>query len=219
MVICNPLAQGEIFRDIKGVIFDCDGVLIDSKDSNRMYYNIIRAKMGMLSMTPEEEEYVHMHAVSKSLARIVPPERLAEAESLRRAMDYREIMPYIYLQPNLVSLLDYLFRQGIKMAVNTNRTDSMNLVLDTFDLRRFFSPVITAGKVSRPKPSAEGVHKILWQWQISRDCVVYIGDSLLDELTARGAGVRFWAYKNSALKAALHIEDFEVLRQCLARAQ
>jgi phosphoglycolate phosphatase-like HAD superfamily hydrolase len=48
--------------------------------------------------------------------------------------------------------------------------------------------------------------------------VAYIGDSALDERSARTAGVAFWAYKNPALLAAMHIPDYESLRLCLRQA-
>jgi len=42
-------------------IFDCDGVLFDSKEANRHYYNFIATELGREELSPEELEYVHMH--------------------------------------------------------------------------------------------------------------------------------------------------------------
>ncbi len=156
---CSPLAVPPELSAIRGVVFDCDGVLVDSRDANRMYYNLIRERMGLLSMTPEEEDYVHTHSVTQSLARVVPPQRLAEAHALRRAFDYRDILPYVYLEPGLRELLVLLRQKKVRMGVLTNRTDTMELVLETFDLGLFFSPVITAGRLSHPRASPEGLHR------------------------------------------------------------
>jgi len=198
----------EALHGVKGFIFDCDGVLVDSKDANRMYYNLVRQKLGMLSMTPEEEEYVHAHAVAASIARIVPADRLEEAEAARREIDFAEMLEYTYLEPGLVELLEGLKEKGYRLGVNTNRTDSMEMLLETFDLTHFFDPVITAGKVSHPKPNPEGVHRILREWDVTRHQVAYIGDSVVDEQTARAAGVSFWAYKNPKLAARMHVGSF-----------
>lgn len=210
----NIVIRDSLLRGLKGVIFDCDGVLVDSKDANRMYYNLVRQKLGMLSMTPDEEDFVHAHAVTASIAHIVPVERLAEAEAARREIDYTEIMPYTYLESGLVDFLDLLRDRKYLLAVNTNRTDSMEMLLDTFDLEDYFSPVITAAKVSHPKPNPEGVHSILKHWNLTRHEVAYIGDSVVDEQTARAAGVAFWAYKNRRLAAHHHVSSFEALRAC-----
>lgn len=198
---------------IKGVIFDCDGVLVDSKDSNRMFYNFIRQKLGMLPITPEEEEFVHANAVLISIAHIVPPERLAEAEAARKEIDYSDLLPFTFLEPGLVGLLDSLRDRGLRLGVNTNRTDSMGMLLESFELTEYFSPVVTAGTVKHPKPNPEGVHRILREWNLSRQEVAFIGDSQVDEATARAAGVTFWAYKNPRLAAHLHVDDFEALRE------
>jgi len=203
-----------LLHGIKGIIFDCDGVLVDSKDANRMYYNLVRQRLGMLPMTPDEEDYVHAHAVMASIAHIVPVERLAEAEAIRREIDYTEIMPFTYLESGLVEFLNMLQEKKYLLAVNTNRTDSMEMLLENFDLEGYFSPVITAGKVSHPKPNPEGVHSILKHWNLTRHEVAYIGDSIVDEQTARAAGVAFWAYKNSRLAAHHHVTSFESLHAC-----
>lgn len=212
---CNDAIPATFLGGVKGVIFDCDGVLVDSKVANRMYYNTVRKKLGLLPMTPEEEEFVHAHAVTVSIAHIIPVERLVEAEEARREIDYeQDIMPFTFLEEGLVELLSTLRDLGYLLAVNTNRTDSMEMLLETFDLADFFSPVITAAKVSHPKPNPEGVHQILKHWSFTRHQVAYIGDSSVDELTARAAGVPFWAYKNPKLTAALHVGSYDRLRRC-----
>jgi HAD superfamily hydrolase (TIGR01549 family) len=213
MHVRQLIAQADPLEGVKGVIFDCDGVLVDSKDANRMYYNLVREKLGMLSMTPEEEKFVHAHAVAASIAHIVPVERLAEAEAARREIDFSAMLEYTYLEEGLVELLDALRDRGILLAVNTNRTDSMGILLETFKLMNYFSPVITAGLVSHPKPNPEGVHRILKDWNVTRFEVAYIGDTEVDEHAARAAGVPFWSYKNPTLAARMHITSFDGLRR------
>lgn len=215
MPVCDSIVPAAFLEGVKGLIFDCDGVLVDSKDANRMYYNTVRKKLGMLPMTPEEEDFVHAHAVLASIAHIVPRERLAEAEEARKEIDYRQdIMPFSTLEAGLVPFLSTARDMGYRLAVNTNRTDSMEMLLETFELEHFFWPVITAAKVSHPKPNPEGVHRILRDWNLTRHQVAYIGDTSVDELTARAAGVAFWSFKNSSLKASLHVDGFEALRRC-----
>ena len=216
MFICSHLSPPEFLKDIKGVIFDCDGVLVDSRDANRMYYNLIREGLGMLPITPEEEDYVHMHSVTECLARIIPADRLEEADTVRRNLDYADIFPYIFLEDGLVALLDVLAGRGIRMAVHTNRTSTVERLLRHFEIDNYFSPVISAGSLRRPKPDPEGVLTILAAWDLPKADVAYLGDSALDERSARAAGIEFWSYKNPGLLAAMYLPDFHSLRQCLA---
>lgn len=213
MRICSPVSGARRRSGIKGIIFDCDGVLFDSRDVNRRYYNLIRQELGMEPMDRSEEEYVHMHTADKSVAHIVPPARMAEANRVRKSLSYRSLMPYMRPEDGLVPCLETLRKRNIRMGVNTNRKDTMELVLELFHLEMFFFPVVTAAKVVTPKPHPEGVHAILKSWNMARTDVVYIGDSLLDQLTCQRAGVRFWAFKNESLTAEMHVPDFWTLLQ------
>ena len=55
-------------KDIKVVAFDCDGVMFDSQNANRAYYDHLLDRFGLPPMTPEQLAYVHMHTVDESLA-------------------------------------------------------------------------------------------------------------------------------------------------------
>jgi phosphoglycolate phosphatase-like HAD superfamily hydrolase len=86
------------------------------------------------------------------------------------------------------------------------------------DLEGFFYPVITSGKVCTPKPHPEGVHRIMNAHRLAPDEVAYIGDSRVDEKTARAAGVRFWAYRDQTMEAQVHIESFWEIKAAMQRS-
>lgn len=205
----------EFFAGIRGFIFDCDGVLVDSMAANMAYYNIFREHFGLPPMSREEELYVHSASNQESLDRILPAELRAEAEEFRKTLDYRMVLPWLQLETGLTELLIWLRGKGFHMGVNTNRTNTMDMLLEHFGLSGIFDPVIQASCVSRPKPSPEGVHVILNGWRMLPEEAVFIGDSHVDEQTARAAGVRFWAYRNERLSAELHLSAYAELSACL----
>ena len=59
---------------------------------------------------------------------------------------------------------------------------------------------------------------ILAAWRMTPDEVIYIGDSSVDEQTAKAAGIRFWSFKNPYLDAEIMVPDFWTLLGCLRRA-
>ncbi|MDK2956383.1 MAG: hypothetical protein PWQ57_1879 [Desulfovibrionales bacterium] len=213
MIRIGKSTSADQVRDVRGVIFDCDGVMVDSFQANVVFYNSFKKRYGLPPMTREEEEYSHAQSVSRSLARILPPERVDEALELNRQSDYRDLLPYIKIEPGLISLLSLLRFHGVPMAVNTNRTNTMELLLSHLGLFGFFSPVMTAAKVSQSKPHPESMHYILRSWNMQPRQAAYIGDSSLDQQAAEQAGVRFWSYKNPKLQAEMLIEDFVDLRR------
>ena len=204
-------------RLVRGVVFDCDGVLFDSRDVNRHYYNHILGALGLEPMSPEDEEYSFMHTVDVALARIIPPELRARATEVQGRMTYDDFVERLIPEPGLFELVEALDGMGLRMAVNTNRKNSMEMVLERFGLTRFFDPVMTAAKVARPKPDPEGLRRIVEAWGVGEGAMVYLGDSAVDQETTTRAGVPFWAYRNRELAAQLHVDSFHELRQWFER--
>lgn len=191
-----------------GVVFDCDGVLINSKEANVRFYNLILEQLGLAPMSVEDGDYVHSHTVQESLAYLVPEDLLEQAEKTRKTISYQQVIRFISLEPGLREYLSWLQQATIPCAVNTNRTDTMGIILDKFDLRAYFDPVITSRDVPHPKPDPVSLRVILSKWGLSPGRVVFIGDSQVDEQTARGAGTLFWAYKNEHLRADRYVADY-----------
>jgi phosphoglycolate phosphatase-like HAD superfamily hydrolase len=196
---------------LKGVAFDVDGVIFDSKAANRKYYNLIRERLGLPPMNPEQEDYVHMHAVKESLAFIVPEELWPEVPAARKSVDYREVLPELSMEPGLKELLYTLRSVGLRTAVYTNRTTTLDLVLDMFGLRSSFDLAVSASEV-RAKPHPDGMQRILSFWRTRPVRIAYVGDSEVDAEVARRCGVPFWAYKNHELMAQMFVDDFFTLR-------
>jgi HAD superfamily hydrolase (TIGR01509 family) len=117
-------------------------------------------------------------------------------------------------EPALVPLLKKI-RPRIKTAIATNRTDTVTWLLDAFGLNGYFDLVVTSSDVQFPKPHPDLLQKILAYFQILPDQAVYVGDSDLDELAARSAGVPLVAYRNQSLLSDCHIESLRELESIL----
>ena len=211
MLLCNPLLRNRVIAGLKGIIFDCDGVLFDSRDVNIKYYNMIKDALGLPPMNKEEEEYVHMHSVIESLCFIVPEELHSKLSEARQNITYKTLIPYMQMEDGLFPLLQFLKKKKIVCAVFTNRTTTMQLVLEYFNLVHYFDCVISASSVACSKPHPEGIFKILKRFHLSPRDVVFIGDSELDQKAASLAKMRFWSFKNQDLRADMYIPDFNTL--------
>lgn len=205
-------------RRFKGFIFDCDGVLIDSLRANTVYYNKYRTKFGLPPMTPEDEHYTHIQNVYDSLRRILPPEHYEAGLAFRSQIDYRDMLPFLTREPGIRRLLGWLKGAGFLIGVDTNRMDTVHLVFEAVDLLGYFDPVMTVANTAAPKPDPDGVRQILEVWGLRRDEVAFLGDSSVDEHTAKNAGVSFWAFKNPDLDGEILVPDFPTLLDALGRA-
>lgn len=216
MPICNDFLDSGFLDGIKGVAFDCDGVLFDSWEANKAFYNTIREALGLEPMDSDMEHYVHAHAVRESVLRVTPEGREEEGFAAARGIDYHTLLHHMIPEPGMESTLRTLREAGLRLAVFTNRTNSMETVLSVFGLEPYFETVMTAGKVP-PKPRPDGLLRILDQWGAAPREIAFVGDSGLDQRSAEAAGVPFWAYKAPHLPADLHVPDFWSLKRLALR--
>jgi phosphoglycolate phosphatase-like HAD superfamily hydrolase len=217
MAFANQLMNPRLLRGLRCIIFDCDGVLVDSFEANMRYYGMIKERLGLPPLTDEEKTYVHTRTHKDSIRFIAPGDLFRQAWAVVQEFDSSSLFPYLRRSEGIREFLWWLRGAGFRLAVNTSRTDSMGTILRLMDLEGFFYPVITSGKVTTPKPHPEGVHRILAAHRLAPDEVAYIGDSHVDEKTALAAGVRFWAYRDPALQAQVHIDSFWDIKAAMQR--
>lgn len=199
----------------QGIIFDCDGVLIDSWESTRYYFNRILSALNLPEMTPLQEDFAFIHTIPQTLAEIVPAELkgLAHEESVKITAE--DLLPRLQVKPGIKDFLEYLKLKSIRCAVDTNGGHEALGILAGLALLPYFELVVTNQEVSEPKPHPEGIRLILNHWRLRATEVAFIGDSAVDQAAARNAGVSFWAYENPSLEARVHLPDFAAARQIL----
>lgn len=191
------------------MIYDCDGVLFDSIEANRRLYNDLCKTVGRDPLREEEIQYVHTHTVYEAIHFIFSKGDELEKKALEalKQVDLRNYIVHLKMEPYLLQALSQIKEKGILRAINTNRTTSMKHIMERFDLWPFFDMVMTALDVKHPKPHPESIEKILQNFDLGKGEVVFIGDSEVDQQTARSSGVPFIAYKNGALEADFHIDN------------
>ena len=202
---------------LAGVIFDCDGVIVDSRESNTVFYNRVLEHFNLPPMTPEQEKFCFMATAMQALLHIVPPHLHTQISYVTsEVVNYhRDIMPMLRLQPGFVDFIDYLRDKQVRMAVHTNRRlEGIQTVLDIFGLPSYFDPVVAADTAA-PKPSPEGALRICATWQTPPETVLFVGDSEHDKETAQGAGVVFAAFNGGALRGQITATDYAGLRYAL----
>jgi len=196
-------------RKIRCVIYDCDGVLLDSFESNRRFYNYFRTTLGRPPLTEEELKYAHTHTVYEAIHYIFggDPDLAKQAMELFAKTDPEESIRYLKLEPNLLPTLKVLKGKGIIRAISTSRSTNMKPIMERFELGPYFDLVITALDVQNPKPHPESIEKIIQTFSLKKEETVFVGDSEIDRQAAGSAGVKFIAYKNKEIAADAFIED------------
>lgn len=194
----------------EAVIFDVDGTLFDSREA---FYIMVYEVSKMLGWKlPEKNEVIKLiglpnHEISRKLVSMISSSKNLDYEVKR----YEELVAklwepyylpkYVKLYPGVKETLSYLWKEGIKMAVVSNGSRSeIPKYLKNGGIYEFFQAIITADDVTEPKPSPEPILKALRELNTSKEKCLMVGDTLLDGISARRAGVRIalltWGIEN-----------------------
>ena len=200
---------------LKLIVFDCDGVMFNSKNANCMYYNHLLRHFELAPMSESEENYVHMSSVTDSVQHIFrhySSPTIEEIDAFRQSCDYEPFLQYMEIEEDLVEFLN-ITKKKYHLAISTNRTNTMLPLLKSYNLESYFGKVVTAATARRPKPAPDGLLEIITYFKCEPEETVFIGDSVIDEEHARSCGVALIAFKNQTLQAAYHVNSFlEILK-------
>ena len=203
--------------DIKAVIYDFDGVIVDSREANAAYYNRLLRHFGLPPVQPEQMEVIQTRTSQEVIAFLFADPTLAEAaRTMEPKLDNNGIIPMIRLEPYVRETLDAL-KNRYRTAIATNRGKSLPLVLQFHDLEQYFDLTVSSAQVQHPKPHPEYLEIILQSFSLTPNQALYIGDAAVDVRLAAAAGVSFVAYKNPNLPALAHLNDHRDIWSIIGR--
>ena len=191
---------------IKAVLFDVDGVLIDTLEANARAYSHDFVLLGGKPITPKAyRKFYHLPA-RKMFKHFFPEKPDEEIEKMLEERIGRapQFFRYMRLFPGVKETLQKLhkdFRLGI---VTSRRTIG---VLDFFRIGGYFGAVITPDHVKNTKPHPEPILLALKRLKARPEESVYVGDAASDLEAGKAAGVKVIIYRNPSVKGNFNIKD------------
>lgn len=174
----------------KNIVFDVDGTLINTEAS------ILKALQKVL-MDEKGEEHAasDLHFVL-GIPGIYSIPKFGFSDSEKALMDWERYMKnYADLNSvydGILTLIDTLKEQGVKLGIVTSRRDSECVDDPIFQsLKVHFDLVVTANHTEKHKPEGEPLEYFLKQTGTHPEDTLYIGDTIYDSSCASNAGVDF----------------------------
>ena len=177
--------------NIKLVIFDLDGTLVDAYSAIEKSVNYAMRRMGY----PLRDYMTIRRAVGggdeKLLERFVSTKDLKKALFLYRRHHKIALLRYSTLMPNARRVLRYLKDRNYKLAIASNRpTKFAQILIKHLNIAQYFNYSLCADKLKFGKPNPEILFKIMRRLRVKRTQTLYVGDMTTDARTGSRAGVK-----------------------------
>ncbi|GGT59505.1 HAD-IA family hydrolase [Streptomyces purpureus] len=174
-------------RTTRAVVFDLDGVLVDSFEVMRQAFTVAYAEVVGDGPAPFEEYNRHQGRYFPDIMRIMGLPQEMEEPFVRESYRLAHQVP---LFAGVVELLGELRGRGIRMSVATGKSGPRaRSLLSSLGVRDFFDHVIGSDEVERPKPAPDIVKLALSLMGVEPGEALMVGDAVTDLTSARGAGV------------------------------
>ena len=147
--------------NLKAVIFDMDGVLIDSEPIHYAIERIIFDKLGInvsaeihSSYLGTAGDFMYTDLKSRFGLSATITELLERDEAFR--CDYFKNLPGIHLNEGALTLLHEIKRAGLSLAVATSSSPGMaRILLDRCEVFSIFDAVVTTEEAGKSKPAPD----------------------------------------------------------------
>jgi phosphoglycolate phosphatase len=173
------------------ILFDLDGTLIDSTDAIVESFGVSFAHFGQDAPKREEITQHIGHPLDDMFRSLGVEEASVDAHVARYREHYQKVSKAkTTLLPNAKESILVASRYA-KLGVVTTKTASFSKVLlEHLGLMEYFDVLIGREDVQNPKPHPEPVIKALIKLKADKNCCYLIGDTCMDILAAKAAGIK-----------------------------
>lgn len=188
---------------LRAVIFDMDGVIIDSQP----YHFAVEEKIFReLGVTVTEEESHSFVGMAGDLMWLYVKNKFGLRQSLQELVEYDNRIRIDYFAslekvtpiPGIVDLLEELNRNNIKIALaSSSSVEVIEIFISKSGLKQYFQQIISGDFVGQGKPAPDiFIHTAQALQEAAADCVV-IEDSANGVKAAKLAGMKCIGFCNA----------------------
>jgi len=172
--------------EIKAVIFDLDGVLLDTWHVAELAFaNAYHETVG----TGEPPLEAFRSYQGQGFSQILHLLGLPNAMHQIFVRESRRLVPETRIYTDIPAVLEALRSRSIRLAVATGKDGfRAREILEFHKMSRYFSLIVGSDDVSRGKPAPDMLHRILNYFNIEPQGAIFVGDSVADLQAGRNAG-------------------------------
>jgi phosphoglycolate phosphatase len=196
----------------KAVIFDLDGVLLNSRPNMERAWREVRDRLGV---TVDFEDYFeNIGRPFRDILDILGLQSQADEIEAIYSQTSKDNFDLAVFYPCVVESLQKIENHGIKLGIVTSKDkDRTRLTLDHLPVK--FSNVQTPNSCFRGKPAPDHLLAAMADLNVDPKDSLYIGDAEVDAMAALRAGVDYchanWGYGKTKLDHVTFLNDIQSL--------
>lgn len=174
---------------LKAVLFDMDGVLLDSFETSYLIFNGLREKCKLKAMSREEYiKSVWGGFFTDNMKKYLKTNNVEDIETYHKKL----ILKYkneVRLMPGAKKVLKAIKNKKIKIGLVTNtlREQTLN-TLKYHKIEDYFDTIVTGSDVEKAKPHPDPILKACERLGVIPEETIYIGDTKFDYKAGKAAG-------------------------------
>ena len=174
-------------------IFDLDGTLVDSLQDLENACEYMLKQLNLPGHSKEEYQYFVGNGVRKLVLRALGKENEKLYSKARELFDYyyeSHCLDYTKAYDGIFELIEQLHKDGHIIAVNTNKPGYLAKKICKKIFKNYIDYVVGQEEKLPIKPNPSGVNKIMNYYHALKKQCIFIGDSDVDILTGKNAGIK-----------------------------
>ena len=181
----------------KAFLFDYDYTLAFSEPAILMCYRHVFDVFGYKDITDDTIKKtigITLKNALEQMTNISDPDELSEMISAFQSKADEVMTSHTVIYPSVVPFFERIVDSGAKIGIVSNKfAYRIRDALEYNNMSKYVSVIIGIEDTQSHKPSPEGLLKALADLSVPDSGALYIGDSMIDCLTAKNAGVDFAA--------------------------
>ena len=209
----NIIKVGFFFAIMKAIIFDIDGVLLDSFEANLLFFQELMTKAGYPPPTRAQFSELFPLSMTAILRKLLPSEEeVVRVFALGESQDVAYHLELLHLPYRAKEVLLELKNKCVLGIVSSRQCNSLFEAPVLLALKEYFSVAIGYEHTERHKPHPEPLLVAAKKLGIDPKDAVYVGDVETDMLAANAAGMQFIYYSDKTLPGVkLQASSFDEL--------
>jgi HAD superfamily hydrolase (TIGR01509 family) len=190
---------------IKAVIFDIDGVLLDSYDATYIYYKKLGKLLNLKAPSKADFHKKFYYQPTREMFKIL--NNIKDMAKFNRKLEKArgKITSHLQFEKLIDGSMETLqaLHKKYKLGLATSRSKTgLDRYLKFSKTKKFFKAVVGLEHVKNHKPHPEPLLLVARKLKVTPNEAVYVGDAPTDLLAARAAGMRSIIYGSKKIKGA-----------------